>query len=165
MMPIAKTLYVFRVLALLLIAAAAAAVLLLFGPPNANHMRSAATADYEANSQSSENVYQQQVVAMWGTKDMVEVVSRQLDDRRPPILISLGIAAICVIGITSYVPVSEQDKRRTPTAQGYPPYPPIAAAKPTTSHPPQGRPMPLTPTPHQGSAPPQGSQTPPPGWG
>lgn len=161
-MPVTKTLYIIRVLALLLIGAAAAAVLVLLGPPNANQMRSAATADYEANAQGAENVYQQQVTAMWGTKDMVEVVSRQVEDRRPPILIFLGVAAICVMGVTSYVPVPETEDRRTPTAQARPPYSTVPTVYPTTSQTPHEQPM---PHPHQGTTTPRGGQPPPPGWG
>lgn len=37
----------------------------------------AALADYEVNSGNTDNVYQQQVVAAWGIKDLTEITARQ----------------------------------------------------------------------------------------
>lgn len=38
---------------------------------------SAALANYDINAENTDNVYQQQVVAAWGVKDLVEVTARQ----------------------------------------------------------------------------------------
>jgi hypothetical protein len=38
---------------------------------------SGATADYELNASTTDNVYQQIVVAGWGTRDMLEVIANQ----------------------------------------------------------------------------------------
>lgn len=100
-MPQAKDLFLLRVVTLLLIGIAAAAVLLFLGPPNAVELRAAASNSYRVNSRDAENVYQQQVAALWGVKDLQEVLSQQASDQRPVILLFLGIASICVIGITS----------------------------------------------------------------
>ena len=64
----------FRLIALSVIAVAAAIVVVAMRPPDAQSLRDAARSEYTSNSVTSENVYQQQVVAAWGTKDLVEVV-------------------------------------------------------------------------------------------
>ncbi len=91
-----------RIVILSIIAIAAAVVTFALQPPHANEARSLAKTTYDTNAAMSDNVYQQQVVALWGVKDLTEVVSVQLDnpDQRPAILLFLGVLAICVIGVT-----------------------------------------------------------------
>ena len=91
-----------RIVILSLIAIAAAVVTFALQPPHANEARSLAKTTYDSNAAMSDNVYQQQVVALWGVKDLTEVISVQLDnpDQRPAILLFLGVLAICVIGVT-----------------------------------------------------------------
>lgn len=51
-----------------------------FSAPSASI--SAANADFDLNSLNTDNVYQQIVVASWGTKDMTEVVASELGSLR-----------------------------------------------------------------------------------
>lgn len=44
---------------------------------NYSSLAAAALADYETNAALSDNVYQQQVVAAWGAKDLLSVVAKQ----------------------------------------------------------------------------------------
>jgi hypothetical protein len=44
---------------------------------NYSSLTAAALADYETNAANSDNVYQQQVVAAWGAKDLLTVVAKQ----------------------------------------------------------------------------------------
>jgi len=46
-------------------------------PNNYESLVTAAMADYEANAETSENVYQQQVTAAWAAKDLLMVIGKQ----------------------------------------------------------------------------------------
>jgi len=46
---------------------------------NTTAMLAAAEADYTSNTGTSENVYQQQVVGLWGIKDLVMITAQQND--------------------------------------------------------------------------------------
>ncbi len=121
----------FRLIALSVIAVAAAIVVVAMRPPDAQSLRDAARSEYTSNSVTSENVYQQQVVAAWGTKDLVEVVSVQLDrqDDRPSVLLFLGILAVCVIGLTeppAAATTTSRGSRRALEPEGLPPIEPQA---------------------------------------
>lgn len=44
---------------------------------NYSTLTAAALADYETNAANTDNVYQQQVVAAWGAKDLLSVIAKQ----------------------------------------------------------------------------------------
>jgi hypothetical protein len=86
---------------------------------NYDALVSAALSDYEANSATTDNVYQQQVVAAWAAKDLLGVLGKQnaviIDNqveqyraqditqgllRVLVIMTGLLIAAVAVIGLT-----------------------------------------------------------------
>lgn len=85
--------------------------------------------DFNANELQSDNVYQQQVVATWATKDLLEIIAVtdgridkalgtlnenivNLQDDRVPRLLGLGVIAICWIGMWSVVPTSRPARHR-----------------------------------------------------
>ena len=93
---------IFRTITLILITVAAVYVA-FFMKPKLTEGRPAAIAAYTINAATSDNVYQQQVVNGWATKDLLEVISSQLDneDPRNRILLFLAVCAVCVIGIST----------------------------------------------------------------
>ena len=98
---------IFRLIALILIVKASIYVA-FFMPPKDTEDRSDAISSYTINTATTDNVYQQQVVNGWVAKDLLDVISRQLDDEDPRerILLFLAVLAVCVIGITA----APQDK-------------------------------------------------------
>ena len=71
--------------------------------PRITEGRSDATSSYTINAANTNNVNQQQVVNGWATKDLLSVISQQLDDGDPRgrILIFLATLAVCVVGVTT----------------------------------------------------------------
>lgn len=78
--------------------------------------RAAALSDAAANATNTSTVYQQIVANGWASKDLLEVISIQLDsmgsasspveDPRTQYLLLLGVLAVCWIGITSPGPAA-----------------------------------------------------------
>jgi hypothetical protein len=93
---------IFRIISLALIFAASVYVT-FFMKPKLTEGRPAAIATYTINAATSDNVYQQQVVNGWAAKDLLEVISSQLDneDPRNRILLFLAVCAVCVIGVSA----------------------------------------------------------------
>jgi len=93
---------VFRTITLILIFAASVYVA-FFMKPKLTEGRIGAMSSYEINAATTDNVNQQQVVNGWATKDLLAVISSQLDDGDPRnrILLFLAVFAVCVIGISS----------------------------------------------------------------
>lgn len=103
----------------------------------------AALLDYEANAATTDNVYQQQVVAAWGAKDLLTVVAKQnaviIDNQDAlvqgqyaqvsnqsnvlgllkalVVMCALAIAAVAVVGVTLL------DRRKDKTAAPAAPVP------------------------------------------
>lgn len=138
----------FRIVALILIGLAAIVVALLPASSSADHNAevSAALAAAEANNSIAEGAPQQQVVNGWVARDLLAIISSQLDeqnaasDRKVPLLLMLGVLALVVIGCTTPGPLGNGP--RTGSSATEPPSPdsqdapaPVAAQEPTETPP------------------------------
>jgi hypothetical protein len=86
-----------------------------------------ATANYDLNALTSENVYQQIVVAGWGTRDMLEVIANQTDglDRMAAAInetqrvqiqlqtIQIVLLGVLILAIVLLIPRREGQKEHT----------------------------------------------------
>lgn len=102
----------FRIVALALIGLAAVVIVLLPADTPTDHSAEVrvALAGAELNNSQAEGAPQQTVVNGWVARDLLAIISSQLDeqassnDRKTPWLLALGVLALVVIGLTSSVP-------------------------------------------------------------
>lgn len=135
-----------RLVALILIGLAAIVVALLPASSSADHNAEvvAALAAADANNSIAEGAPQQQVVNGWVARDLLAIISAQLDeqnaasDRKVPLLLMLGVLALVVIGCTTPGPSGEGSRTASPATEPPSPEPqdaprPVAAQESTAA--------------------------------
>lgn len=138
------TVKMFRIVALVVIGLAAIVVALLPASRSADHNADvvAALAAADANNSMAEGAPQQQVVNGWVARDLLAILSAQLDeqnaasDRKVPLLLMLGVLALVVIGCTTPGLSGERSRTVSPAAESPTADPqdaprPVAAQEPT----------------------------------